>query len=131
MAASARRCRRSRRRSGTAQQTEREETTGALVRYYVHAGYGIAVKFLAEKSQSEIYIKEGKADISDAEIAALLKANAMGSDWQGVYDTVGTERWELNSREATAVYSHSGHTFTVSTKVFIRSTMRIRLIDTY
>ncbi len=53
----------------------------------------------------------------------------MGSDWQSVYKTAAIERWELKSREATAVYSHTDHTFIFSTKEYNRSENRIKIID--
>jgi hypothetical protein len=116
-------------RYGPAQETKQDVTTGALVKYYVHDGFGIAVKFLESKSQSESYIKGRKADFTDPEIAALLKANALGSDWQSVYKTAGTDRWELMSRGATAVYFHANHTLVFSTIEFIRATTKVKLVD--
>ena len=116
-------------RYGAAQETKRDETTGALVKYYLHDGFGIAVKFLESRSQSETYIKGRRSDFSDSEIASLLKANAMGSDWQSVYKTAGVERWELKSREATAVYSLTAHTLIFSTKEFNHTANKVKLID--
>src|SRR5580704_13601144 len=68
-------------RYGAAQETKKDDATRVITKFYVHDGQGIVVKFLDSKSQSETYIKGHKAEFSDLEIAALLKANAMGSDW--------------------------------------------------
>jgi hypothetical protein len=117
-------------RYGAAQETKRDDATGVITKFYIHDGLGIAVKFLNAKSQSESYIKGRKAEFTDAEIDALLKSNAMGSDWRSVYKTAGMERWELKSREATAVYSHTDHTLVFSTKEFLSQGTKIRVIDT-
>lgn len=116
-------------RYGPAQETKTAAASGVVIKLYVRAGIGIAVKYLDGKIGSETFIKGRKAAFTDPEIALLLKENAMGSDWHSVYKTPGAERWELNSRTATAIYSHSNHTLTFSTKEFIRSENRIKLID--
>lgn len=116
-------------RYGAAQETKKDAASGITTKYYIHDGFGIVVKFLEDRSQSEIYVKGGKAAFSDPELAVLLKANAMGSDWASIYKTAGVERWVLKSREATAVYSHTDHIFTFSTKAYIRASGRIKIID--
>lgn len=114
---------------GPAQETKTAPASGIIIKLYVRGGIGIAVKFLEGKIGSETFIKGRKGVFTDPEIAVLLKENAMGSDWQSVYKTVGAERWELKSRAATAIYSHTDHTLTFSTMEFIRSENRIKLID--
>ena len=79
-------------RYGPAQETKSNAISGVTTGYYIHDGFGISVKFLEGKSQSENYIKEQKDEISDSEIAAFLKANAMGSDWQSIYKAAVAER---------------------------------------
>jgi len=116
-------------RYGAAQAARNDAASGMVTKFYIRNGMGIAVKFLEFKSQSETYIKGRQAGFSDSEIAALLKENSMGSDWSSVYKTAALERWELKSRDATAVYSHTDHTLIFSTKEFIRSAGRIKLID--
>jgi hypothetical protein len=116
-------------RYGAAQGTKKDAPSGVITKFYIHDGLGIAVKFLDATSQSEIYVKGDKTAFSGPELARLLKANAMGSDWSSIYKTAGVERWVLKSREATAVYSHTSHIFIFSTKAFIRASGRIRIID--
>jgi hypothetical protein len=111
-------------------QAEREATgPGQSTKFYLRDGMGIAVRFLDAKSQCESYLKPGRAEFSAIEIAALLSANAMGSEWQSVYKTATRERWELKSRDAMAVYSRADGTLVFSTKEFVRSSVRIKLID--
>jgi len=116
-------------RYGAAQETKTNAESDVTNNYYIHDGFGISVKFLDGKSQSESYLKAQKIEITDAEITALLKANAMGSDWLSVYKTSAAERWELKSRDATAVYSRDEHTLIISTKEFIHSGNKIRTVD--
>ncbi len=116
-------------RYGAAQGTKKEQTSGAITKFYFHGAYGIAVKFIDSKSQSETFIKGKRAAFSDAEIVELLKANAMGSEWRSVYKTAGSQRWELKSREATAVYSVGDRALVFTTKDYIRSQTKLKLVD--
>jgi hypothetical protein len=116
-------------RYGAAQETKSNPESGVITNFYIHNGFGISVKFLGGKSQSETYLKDHKAGITDPEIADLLKSNAQGSDWLSVYNAADAERWELKTKEATAVYSRTQCTFNVSTKEFLRSGNKIKIID--
>ena len=116
-------------RYGAAQGARKEDTSGVTTKYYASGGFGVVVRFLGGKSESESYIKEHKAEFTADEIAVLLKANTLGSEWQSVYKTATAERWQLKSRQATALYSRTDHTFTFSTKEYNRASNRIKLID--
>lgn len=114
---------------GAAVDTRKDEASGVVTKYYLHAGFGISVRFLNGKSQCETYLKADKSAMSAEEIAALLKANAFGSDWLTVYKNADIERWELKSRAATAVHSLGRNTMMVETKDFIRSGIKVRVVD--
>jgi len=116
-------------RYGAAIGTRKDDPSRVVTRYYLHDGLGISVKFLEGKSQCETYLKADNAAMSGQEITAILKANALGSDWLSVYQSADTGRWELKSRVATAVYSRSRHSMEVETKEFVRSGTRITTLD--
>jgi hypothetical protein len=114
---------------GTAVDIRKDDTGRIFTKYYLYDGFGISVRFLNGTSQCETCMKQDKSAISGQEITAILKANALGSDWLGVYRSPGFQRWELKSRKATAVYYRSTHTLVVETKEFIRSGSKIIPVD--
>jgi len=116
-------------RYGAVRGTQENASAGVITRYYVWNGFGIAVKFMERKSQSESYLKQNKSDFSRDEIAALLKANNPGSEWLGIYKDSDIERWELKTRAAAAFYYVKRRLLIISTKEFIRSGNQIKLMD--
>lgn len=114
---------------GFPQLSKTDPDTGVLIKFYIHDGFGIVVKYLDGRSQSESYIKKDKGEFSNGEIATLLKANSMGSDWMNIYKGSDIMRWELASKGAAAFYYTKAHAFIFSTKRFIQSGSRIKLND--
>lgn len=116
-------------RYGRLRGSQEDAAAPVFTRYYAWNGLGISVKFMERKSQSESYLKQDKSGFSREEIAALLKANNLGSDWLRIYKDSDVERWELKTRTAAAFYYMKRHLLIISTKEFIRSGNKIKLID--
>jgi len=116
-------------RYGPARGKTEVSSEGVITRYYISNDVGISVKFMDGKSQSEIYEKADRSDFSPREVAVLLDASRLGSDWLNIYESADSSRWELRSRAAAAFHFHNNHLLVISTKEFIRSGNKIRLLD--
>lgn len=71
---------------------------------YKHAGFTVVVHFLDEKSQCESYVNDSGVELSQEEIQRLLEVNRHGGKWKRKEDVHGSQKWDLNSGEATATY---------------------------
>jgi len=57
---------------------------GRVGTFYRVQGYLIMVQLLDGVSQSEVYVKETDEPLLEPEIAAILKANAYGEEWESL-----------------------------------------------
>ncbi|MEO6506941.1 MAG: hypothetical protein ABIO87_04075 [Chthoniobacterales bacterium] len=97
-----------------------------VTKCYGSDNFSIAITFLHGKSVREIVTKKDNSKITEAEINALLEANAGDSSWneQGVGPennvTSGVQKWRSADRRARiAFYDSQTHAFFITTQRFI------------
>jgi len=118
-----------------------QDVKGRLGHLYRSEGYVIMVQFLQGRSQTEVYAKENDDELSQAELAVIMAANAFGEKWEKVPKKVsgesGVEGWVILSAGAFCIYGPSviydrpfQHAVSVSTHAYLehdKSSALVRL----
>ncbi len=95
-------------------------------------GWIVLVHYIDGVSQSEVYAKEGDAELSDSELQAKLSANASGGKWEEVPKSIvtracgpGWRAWAITRTRAMGAYGpctindrHFQHAISVGTHVY-------------
>jgi hypothetical protein len=97
------------------------EIEGRTAHIFKKSGYIIAISFYEKKADMMLLFKEEKDDlgfnveISDNEIAILLKSNGGDTPWEPLEIVSLNKQWVNNDKRLLSIYMYPGNTLTIST----------------